>query len=522
MFLEQEEILEQFQNISNCQIPVSEQIALLESVNWNLELALIQYWQLYPRRANFERRDVNMATDSSSNSASNSASNQRSWFSSLFQNSEETYVPLMPGSFPITEERQPSKLHRIVNTTFKWLLDQLVLFVVVPLYVLLRILGLALLVVIGGIVPIIMKLHPSRYHVIRKNADPADMARRFIVDFDDLIGNVSRGDADEDETGDLINQADMMEIQRPDFLECSYSHALHFAKKDARWLLLYIHSENHQDTKNFIQDVLISPEFLQFIREKQILIWGGDIKDSEAYQVANQFKVTRLPFLGMLCLTVNETPTASGVQQSDPILSMVCKIQGYMPSAQVLSKLQKNYNKFNPKLESIRADVQRLHNDRQTRQLQDQAYENSLRRDRMRRMEEALLQRERQEQTRAATLREKWLKWRKSTLLPDPEPAIAARIAIRLPDGKRVRHNFDKNAKIEEIYAFVECTYLNNVEISDSDTLERPIGYNHQYKFDVYTVYPREKVVVDDELSIADSQQVYPDGNLVVELNSEN
>ncbi|KAG7887192.1 hypothetical protein KL925_004760 [Ogataea polymorpha] len=518
MFFEQEEILEQFQNISNCQIPVSEQIALLESVNWNLELALIQYWQLYPRRANFERRDVSMATDN----PSNSASNQRSWLSSLFQNTEETYAPLMPGSFPITEERQPSKLHRIVSATFKWLLDQLVLFVVVPLYVLLRILGLALLVVIGGIVPIIMKLHPGRYHVIRKNADPADMARRFIVDFDDLIGNVSRGEPDENETGDLINQADMMEIQRPDFLECSYSHALHFAKKDARWLLLYIHSENHQDTKSFIQDVLINPEFLQFIREKQILIWGGDIKDCEAYQVANQFKVTRLPFLGMLCLTVNETPTASGVQQSDPILSMVCKIQGYMPNAQVLSKLEKNYNKFNSKLESIRADVQRLHNDRQTRQLQDQAYENSLRRDRMRRMEEALLQRERQEQTRAATLREKWLKWRKSTLLPDPEPANAARIAIRLPDGKRVRHNFDKNAKIEEIYAFVECIYLNNVEISDSDTLERPIGYNHQYKFDVYTVYPREIVVVDDDLSIADSQQVYPDGNLVVELNSEN
>ncbi|KAH3661744.1 hypothetical protein OGAPHI_005922 [Ogataea philodendri] len=440
------------------------------------------------------------------------------WFTQFVRN--ERTVPLVPGSFPVVEERQPSKLHQMANNAVKYLIDGLVLFVVVPAYILLRVLGFVLLIVIGGVMPLILRLHPNRYHVIRRHADPGDMARRFIIEFDDMIGNRTLNNAQEEETGDLIRQDELMEIPRPDFLECAYSHALHFAKKDARWLVLYIHSEENQDTKSFVDDVLINPAFLQYIKDKQMLVWGGDIKDSEAFQVANQFKVTKLPFLGLLCLTVTETPTASGIQQSSPVLSMVCKIQGPTPVEKVISKFQKSYSKFNPTLQTLRAEFERLEHDRNTRQLQDQAYENSLQRDRLRRLAEAREQRAHQEQLQLAALKTQWLKWRKSTLLPEPRSG-GARTAIRLPNGSRLRRNFDKTAKIEEIYAFVECCQLNDVEINDSDSLERPIGYEHRYEFQIYTVYPREVVSVDDDVAIADSQQVFPDGNLIVELNNQ-
>ncbi|ODV84981.1 hypothetical protein CANARDRAFT_28713 [[Candida] arabinofermentans NRRL YB-2248] len=550
MFSDQQDLLVQFQTITDASIPEEEQIQLLEAANWNLELAILNYFQLYPREANNHLTSQIPTTTRRSSSMSSGSRGQQIGIQDRINNflnqfvgeSQEPNTMNMPGAFPTDESittssrQQPSKLFKYLSKAVSYTTETVVFLIVLPLFTLYKVLGFLLLILVGLIVPIIMKIQPMKYKTVKRGCDPGDVARRFIMKFDDFIGNRAKSHLNEnplitDELTDtdsrLISQNQLLEIERPDFLECAYSQALYFAKKEYRWLLVYIHSDQNEDTPSFVNDILINKTFLQFIKEKEILIWGGDITDSESFQIANQFKINKLPFLGLLCLTVHQTPTASGVQQSAPLLSIFCKIQGLgstkTPEAniqRVMSKLQRAYNKFNPTLVTLRAEYERQNESRNMRRVQDQAYENSLKRDKLRKIEKERQLKEAADRKKLQELEIQWLKWRKSVLLPEAiETGTFARVAIRLPNGTRIQHKFPKTASIEEIYAFVECECLGkDIEIDNDDMIQRPIGYVHEYKFNINSVYPRETLQVDSDTLIETNGLVYPNGNLIVEM----
>ena len=326
-------------------------------------------------------------------------------------------------------------------------------------------------------------------------------------------GSENNGRSPKTPDENLIEQPGSTGIARPDFLECAYSDALYLVKKEARWLIVYIHSTQHEDTKAFIRDVLIDERFISFVRQRKILCWGGDAFESEAYQVANQFKVNKLPFLGLLCLTVNETPTASGTRTSAPVLSLVCKIQGYTPLEEVVSRMNKAYNKFNPNVTTLRAEYERQSQARLMKELQDQAYQKSLQRDRERRIEH-------ENKHKAELLKKKWIRWRRSVLKPEvTEAGQFARVAIRLPDGTRVQRKFGKQCSPEEIYAYVECNYISREEADNEGeaNLTKPDGYTFKYPFKIVTVMPRNEILVDETAPIESCEAIYPSCSLVVE-----
>lgn len=581
--------LRQFQMISNASIPEEQQIDLLEENNWNVELALLSYNDQYPDEAARNLRNEVRSTEirrnassgsqllngTNSNSASGNMSGERDangsgqnganngtitseapslfgaggMFSRLIggnrTGASSLGDPDIPGGFPYTHDGssspssssgaftrgEPSKLHQMVKRGARFLLNSAIYAIVVPFYVIYKLLGLLLLVLLGYLTPLFRRLYRGRnYTLIRSRfKDPSDVARSFVEGFDVLVctimGVSHLNSPDESSTNsqseqlpktrdeNLIEQPGNIGVAKPDFLECAYSDALYLVKKEARWLIVYIHSTQHEDTKAFIRDVLIDERFISFVRQRKILCWGGDAFESEAYQVANQFKVNKLPFLGLLCLTVNETPTASGTRTSAPILSLVCKIQGYTPLEEVLSRMNKAYNKFNPKVTILRAEYERQSQARLMKELQDQAYEKSLKRDRERRIA-------RENKQKAEILKKQWIRWRRSVLKSEiTESGQYARIAIRLPDGTRIQHRFGKQYPLEEIYAFVECNYISKQDTSGSSeaACAKPQDYNFKYPFKIVTIMPRREIPADETASIESYDTIYPSGNLVVE-----
>lgn len=462
----------------------------------------------------------------------------------LQQHDVETSVPgnttagntlEMPGAFPFetrnttdpSVQREPpsgptvgplSNLFSSGSLTSKVLLVIFITVLIVlmlPVYIFTRILIYVFFVVVA----IAIKFKKMKYKPLPSN-DPTDVSRRFIARFDDRIGNKNKlmSDAEmESSSGDLVGESHLAELERPDFLECAYSHALYILQKDARWLLCYVESNDNPESIEFTKDVLINKQFLSFIRDRDILVWGGDISESEAFLAANQFNITKLPFLGLLCLTVNQIQTSSGTQDTEPVLSLVAKIQGYKSLSATLKKLDKAYQKYDPVVRRLRS---RGANNLQSvmRSLQGEAYDNSLRRNHFQRQQ--MEQRERETQQEIDAKRSQWLQWRKSLLAPPcTESGEYARIAVKLPNGERQMYTVDKTCSLEEIYALVECNAMNDVVIDNSRTYEQPSNYTHEYSFKVYTVLPRELLPSQTDVSIADTPSIYPSGSLIVEMN---
>jgi FAS-associated factor 2 len=434
----------------------------------------------------------------------------------------------MPGAFtfPATESsngnnqeiNNPSNASLIthkINKIFIIIFTGLVLIILIPLYAIYRI----FIYIFFIIASLYKKIQKHSYKSLRSN-DPTDIARRFIMRFDERIGNKTKNVILEEnetneglqnniQTDNLLRESHLVEIERPDFLECAYSHALYILKKDVRWLLCYIESDENKESIDFTNNVLINKDFLKFINDRNFLVWGGDISDSEAFQICNQFNITKLPFLGVLCLTVNQIPTSSGMRQSPPVLSLVAKIQGYKSLNEVLKKFDRAYKKYNPVVLQLQSNNSSLQG--ALRDLQGEALENSVRRNQQRIHES--------QQQNLEDLKSQWLKWRKSTLVAEcTEAGEYARIAIKLPNGTRKKYKINKNCSLEEIYAHVECDLLNNVRIDNSINYDKPRNYNHSYKFDLYTVMPRHSFLPDINVYIYETTSVYPNGNLVVEM----
>ncbi|KAJ3334462.1 hypothetical protein HDU91_002717, partial [Kappamyces sp. JEL0680] len=70
----------------------------------------------------------------------------------------------------------------------------------------------------------------------------------------------------------------------PKFFEGAYSLALERAKQNLQYLLVVLQSDLHDETRSMAQGTLTNDSFLNYLTEKNILVWGGNIRESEAFK----------------------------------------------------------------------------------------------------------------------------------------------------------------------------------------------------------------------------------------------
>ncbi|KAF2764490.1 hypothetical protein EJ03DRAFT_331780 [Teratosphaeria nubilosa] len=335
----------------------------------------------------------------------------------------------------------------------------------------------------------------------RRPLNPRDSAARFMRELEEDYG-VAQG-------------------QVP-FYQGGYSAAYDEAKRDLRWLMVILISPEHDYTPKFVQETLHDPELIAFINDpsNNIIVWGGSVRDAEAYQVANALNATQFPFI----TAVVHTPSVSSTA-----MSKVATFNGAMSAQHIINKMQSVMESQRVDLDRIRRQRQEQQASRNLRQEQESAYERSLAQDRekarKRKEEQAAREkaereeREREEQKADHTRKvAQWRTWRARSIPSEPDAYVkeAVRVSIRMPDGERVVRKFGPDADLEELYAYVECYDLlkEDAEVQEKE-VSKPAGYEHEYQFQLVSPMPREVYELAQGGSIRG--RIGRSGNLIVE-----
>ncbi|XP_064489136.1 FAS-associated factor 2-like [Ornithodoros turicata] len=242
----------------------------------------------------------------------------------------------------------------------------------------------------------------------------------------------------------------------PVFYQGTYSQVLNDAKRELRFLMIYLHGDDHQDTDKFCRNVLSNPELIDFVNTN-MFFWACSVNYPEGYRVSQALRENTYPFLAVIVLRENR-------------MTVVGRLEGYMEAGTVIHRLQQIMADNEAAIITARLDRDERSLAQTLRQQQDEAYQESLRADQekeRRRLEEMHRREEearRQEETQLAEQRRKEeLQRMKLELIdqipeepPDSDP-LSIHLVIKLPTGMRLERRFHRTQSLKYLYFYVFC-----------------------------------------------------------------
>ena len=343
---------------------------------------------------------------------------------------------------------------------------------------------------------------PSRQPVVgREPLNPQESAARFAREFEEAYGK-----------------------HNLHFQQTGYVQAYDLAKKELKFLLVLLLSPQHDNTEAFVKGTLLSDIVVNYINDPQsnIIIWAGNLQDTEAYQVSSALRCVKWPYTALISQTPEDSSTS---------MSVIARIPGLTSPSTFVARLRAASSQQKPILEQARSTEREQQASRNLRSEQNSAYERSLAQDRerARQKREAEAAKSQAEQEEKAALQAEdrkqrnvaqWRSWRAQSIAPEPDPVSkhVARVSIRLTSGERVIRRFDDKASLEELYAFVECYDILRHGQALGPGL-KPDGYEHDFGFRLVSPMPRKVYDVHDTRSIGES--VGRSSNIIVESIGE-
>ncbi|EIE81566.1 hypothetical protein RO3G_06271 [Rhizopus delemar RA 99-880] len=289
-------------------------------------------------------------------------------------------------------------------------------------------------------------------------------------------------------------------------------------------MMVILQSEEHDDNDAFCRNILTSLELIEFLRLYQVIVWGGNVRRTEAFQVSNILEATTYPFIAIIAL---QTSPSSGSSLSSPKMSVIDRIEGPTTSAAVIRRFQNVIARTEININRMRAEREQREQEQALRREQERAYAESLRIDRER---EKRIMRERQ----AAAMRERarllekknrklYIRYLCQKLRDDSMDSNekTVRISFRMADGSRAIRKFKGSDTLETLYQFVEAHPYMEIYENESCIDEVPEDYVHKYKFTVHSAYPRTVYQADPEKKIIDEKSLWPSATLIVDPEDE-
>ncbi|KAJ7357568.1 FAS-associated factor 2 [Desmophyllum pertusum] len=249
----------------------------------------------------------------------------------------------------------------------------------------------------------------------------------------------------------------------PTFYQGSYSQALNDAKRELRFLLVYLHSPEHQDTQEFCRSTMTNEGFREYVNGN-MLFWAANVNSTEGYKVSHALREATYPFLAVICLRDNR-------------MTVVGRMEGLMNVDGYVALLARLIEDNEPALVVARADRHERTQTQQLRDEQDEAYYESVRadqekerkkreeEDKKRLEEESKRQKEEAKRNRAQSIAQDRLD-RKLRIPEEPESSDpdSVRVLIKMPNGKRLERRFLKSHSLQALYDFVFCDEESPVE----------------------------------------------------------
>uniref|UniRef100_A0A8C8C646 FAS-associated factor 2 n=1 Tax=Oncorhynchus tshawytscha TaxID=74940 RepID=A0A8C8C646_ONCTS len=232
-----------------------------------------------------------------------------------------------------------------------------------------------------------------------------------------------------DPVGDVVSFIHSFEEKygrsHPVFYQGTYSQALNDAKRELRYLLVYLHGEDHQDTDQFCRSTLCTEEVLTFLNTR-MLFWACSTSRPEGYRVSQALRENTYPFLAMIMLkdrkmTVDLLNQLTFIMEANQTYLMSERLEREERNQTQVLRAQQD----EAYLESLRADQEK---DRRKREEQEKVQAE----------EEKVRQTVLAEERRRRTLEEE--KELKSECLPEPpaDDPDSVKIVFKLPNDTRV------------------------------------------------------------------------------------
>lgn len=90
--------------------------------------------------------------------------------------------------------------------------------------------------------------------------------------------------------------------RHPQFYRGPYSQALNDAKRELKFLLVYLHNELHQDTGAFCQEVLTHKEVISYLSRNNLIFWACSVDLPEGHKTSQALRENTYPFLALIVL----------------------------------------------------------------------------------------------------------------------------------------------------------------------------------------------------------------------------
>ncbi|XP_062520864.1 FAS-associated factor 2-like [Corticium candelabrum] len=312
-----------------------------------------------------------------------------------------------------------------------------------------------------------------------------------------------------DSIGDVTQFISTFELQygnsHPEFFRGSYNDALSKARRDIKFMLVYLHSQDHMRTEQFCRNVVCSVGFTEYVNANMIF-WACDVNTREGYRVSQVMREATYPFLAILCM-------------QDSRMMIVERIEaGLMDADNVLASLVNAVETNEPSLVAARVDRQQHSASVALREEQDMAYQESLRQDQekerrlieqrehLRLEEEERLRKEQEERDLLKSLAEQRAA-KQRCLPPEPEAGSdnSTRVVIKLPNGRRLERRFAKTDSLQVLYDYAFCS---------DETLRNFVLVNS---------YPRKELHInpDTNMSTLEDFGLIPSASLFVHNESD-
>lgn len=255
----------------------------------------------------------------------------------------------------------------------------------------------------------------------------------------------------------------------PAFQATSFMDALRRAREEFKFLFVYLHSAEHENTPLFCERTLCSDLVVSLINEN-FVAWGGNVRASEGFRMSNSLKASTFPFCAVVMASTNQR------------VALLQQFEGPKSSADLVSALRKVVEEQGAALVAARIEEEERQLNRRLREEQDVAYQAALQADRERdhrRREEAEriafaaaeAERKLKEEAAAAARaaqevaeREAAIEQRRQAKAmalgsePEKGPNVTE-VLIRFPNGERREHRFLCTATISSVYDYVDSLH---------------------------------------------------------------
>ncbi|XP_045477648.1 FAS-associated factor 2 [Harmonia axyridis] len=242
----------------------------------------------------------------------------------------------------------------------------------------------------------------------------------------------------------------------PVFYQGTFSQVLNDAKRELRFLLVYLHNSSYAEAEKFCRETLSNTDVITYVNT-QFMYWACTVNSQEGRRVKGVIRMSTFPSVCVLVLKEGR-------------MTVVGRVEGFHDSNTLLQRLRTIVSDFEVNLIQARSQRFEASLNRSIRATQDEAYQESLKADqeKERRREEErrflqeqerqlALERQAEEERRESIAKEKIESVSKVPNEPDPSDPDAVHVVFKLPCGLRLDRRFLKTHSLEVVFYFVFC-----------------------------------------------------------------